>query len=198
MKKIISIVCSLFLLASLSFAQSSDSDEDEESAPKPGFNIGGINEPGDQFIKLGLMPTFPMNFDGALLVGGAGSVGYNRFLTNWFAVGAEVDFGYHPTIGSNIFTYVPILVGATVQPAFGKFEFPVSVWIGGALENYMSKNYFPGLVVKSTAGIFFRATPTWSFGADFVFTYMPQWYSDSEYNDYGIFLSAEVAARYHF
>ena len=197
MKKIIPVVCSLFLLTTFAFAQSSDS-EDEEVAPKATFNIGGINEPGDQFIKLGLMPSFPRNFDGALLVGGAGCVGYNRFLTNWFAVGAEVDFGYHPTIGSNIFTYVPLLVGATVQPAFKKLEFPVSIFVGAALENYMSKNYFPGLVIKSTAGVFFRATPTWSFGANFVFTYMPQWYSDSKYNDYGIFLSAEASVRYHF
>ena len=198
MKKIMPFVLLLLLSASFVFAQSSDVDEDGEIVPKQGFNISGINEPGDQFIKLGLMPTFPMNFDGALLVGGSGSVGYSRFLTSWFAVGGEVDFGYHPTVGSNIFTYVPILLGATVQPAFGKLEFPLGVFVGAALENYMSKNYFPGLVVKSTAGIFFRATPTWSFGADFVFTYMPQWYSDSKYNDYGIFLSAEVAARYHF
>ena len=165
---------------------------------KKSVNIGGVNEPGDQYIKLGLMPSFPMNFDGSLLIGGAGALGYHRFLLNWLAVGVDVNFGYHPTIGSNVFTYVPVLAGVTIQPCYKRFEFPVTLEIGAAMENYLHKNYFPGFVAKAEAGAYFRATSAWSFGANFDFMFMPQWYSDSKYNDYGIFIAAEISARYHF
>lgn len=197
MKKIISIFCSFFLMTSMIFAQEAE-DGDSENSEEKSVAIGGMNESGDQYIKLGLIPTFPLNFDGALHVGGAGVIGYHRFLTNWIAVGIDVNFGYHPTVGSNIFTYIPVFAGVTVQPAYNKFEFPVTAEIGVALENYMNKNYFPGLVLKAEAGAYYRATPSWSFGANAAFTYMPQWYKDSEYNDYGLFLGADVSARYHF
>lgn len=197
MKKIIFIICSLFFGMSVAFAQESEDGDDSEK-PAKDVAVIGMNEPGDQFIKLGVMPSFPLNFDDALHVGGAGAVGYHRFITSWAAVGVDVNFGYHPTIGSNIFTYIPIFAAATVQPTVQKFEFPLTVEVGVALENYMNKNYFPAFVAKAEAGVYYRATPSWSFGANAAFTYMPQWYKDSEYNDYGLFLGAEVSARYHF
>lgn len=225
MKRFLALFCALFMISGFAFADDDaeintnedidqeqpmpdevPQDEDGEEndvAIKTSLNL---NEAGDQFIKIGLMVTFPLNFggnfpgyrDGKLSTGGAGMLGYHRFLTSWWAIGLDVHFGYHPTIGENIFTYIPFVINTTIQPTFKRFEFPITVGVGAAMENYLSRTYFPGLILKGQAGAFFRATPSWSFGLEGDYMYMPQWYDDSQYNDYGLFGSVVISARYHF
>lgn len=200
MKKIIAICCTVFLFSTAVFSQEQDEDDDRFAVEYR------MNEPGDQFINIGLMVTFPLNFggdfplyrEGQLSTGGAGTIGYHRFLTSWFAVGLDVSFGYNPTIGENMFTYVPFVFCFTVQPTIKKFEFPITMGIGAAVESYLNRTYFPGLTLKPEAGIFYRVTPSWSFGIKGNFMYLPQWYEDSENNDHGNFSSVVIAARYHF
>lgn len=200
MKKFIAICCTVFLFSTAVFSQEQDNDDDRFAVEYR------MNEPGDQFINIGLMVTFPLNFggdfplyrEGQLSTGGAGTIGYHRFLTSWFAVGLDVSFGYNPTIGENMFTYVPFVFCFTVQPTIKKFEFPITMGIGAAVESYLNRTYFPGLTLKPEAGIFYRVTPSWSFGIKGNFMYLPQWYEDSENNDHGNFSSVVIAARYHF
>lgn len=200
MKKFIAICCTVFLFSTAVFSQKQDEDDDRFAVEYR------MNEPGDQFINIGLMVTFPLNFggdfplyrEGQLSTGGAGTIGYHRFLTSWFAVGLDVSFGYNPTIGENMFTYVPFVFCFTVQPTIKKFEFPITMGIGAAVESYLNRTYFPGLTLKPEAGIFYRVTPSWSFGIKGNFMYLPQWYEDSENNDHGNFSSVVIAARYHF
>ena len=156
------------------------------------------NGAGDQFIALKLMPLIPLNFDKQLSVGGALSLGYHRFLTQFIAVGADVMFAYNTTIGSNLFTVIPLTVGITFQPYIWRFEFPITLNVGAALENYLQYNYFPGLILKGEAGCFYRMYEFWSFGLECQLMYMPQWYSDSSKNDYYLGITATVGARYHF
>lgn len=157
------------------------------------------NGPGDQFILIQAMALFPLNFENQMTVGGAISVGYHRYLLSWLALGGDVLFGYHPTIGSNLMTIIPITVGITFVPTIWKFEFPIKTSIGMAMENYLGYNYFPGLIVKQEAGMFFRMNESWSFGINCQFMYMPQWYAkEPEKNDYLISVSANLGARYHF
>lgn len=209
MKRICALLCAFCLFFSFSFAdedKKDDIDNEETEIERPRVEDFKLNEPGDQFIKIGLMVTFPLNFggsfplyrEGKLSVGGAGMLGYHRFITSWWALGFDVYFGYHPTIGENIFTYIPLMLNTTVQPTWKRLEFPLTLGVGAAMENYLSRTYFPGLVVKAQGGIFFRATPSWSFGAEGEFMYMPQWYSNSKYNDHGNFASFVISARYHF
>ncbi len=212
MKRIAALICACLFFSSLTFAQSTpstDSDIDQEkpeSKKAPAVKTFKLNEPGDQYIKLGLMMTMPLNFggsfplyrDGKISTGGAGEIGYHRFITSWFAVGADVSFGYNPTIGENIFTYIPLIINFTVQPTIRRFEFPLTIGVGAAVENYLSKTYFPGFVFKPQLGAFYRVTPSWSFGLEGEYMYMPQWYSDSSKNDYGCFASIAISARYHF
>jgi len=211
MKRFFALFCAVFLISALAFADediNNDIDQEpnqkEEEAPsKLTFNL---NEPGDQYIRIGLMVTDPLNFggtfplykDGQMAIGGAGMLGYHRFLTSWFAFGLDVYFGYHPTLQENIFTYIPLVANVTFQPTIWKFEFPITVGLGGAMENYLSRTYFPGLVFKAQAGMYYRATPSWSFGTEFDFMCMPQKYNNSEYDDCGIFGSLALAVRYHF
>ncbi len=200
MKKIFALCCAVFLFSPAVFCQEQEQEDDRFAVEYT------LNEPGDQFINIGLMVTFPLNFggdfplykEGQLSTGGAGVIGYHRFLTSWFALGLDVSFGYNPTIGENMFTYVPFFLCFTVQPSFRKFEFPITMGLGAAIESYLNRTYFPGLVLKPEAGVFYRATPSWSFGVKGNFMYMPQWYDDSEYNDAGKFASIVLAARYHF
>lgn len=215
MKRFLALLCALFLLTSFSFAddnmdgetdenqEQNNDDDKKEVKSKQTFRY---NEPGDQFIKIDLMATAPLNFggsfplyrDGKLSLGGAGSLGYHRFITSWFAFGLNVKFGYNPTIGENIFTYIPLLLDFTFQPTWGRLEFPITLAVGGAMENYLSNTYFPGLTLEGQAGIYYRATPSWSFGIESNLMYMPQWYSDPDKNDYGVFGSLGLSARYHF
>ncbi len=208
MKRFLALFSAVFLLAPFAFADenmdANSGDEDKkEIQTKQNFKY---NEPGDQFIKIDLMATAPLNFGGSfplyrtgkMSLGGAGSLGYHRFITSWFAVGLNVKFGYNPTIGENIFTYIPILLDFTFQPTYGRFEFPITLSGGIAMENYLSQTYFPGLTLEGQAGVYYRVTPSWSFGLEGNAMYMPQWYSDSSKNDYGIFGSFGISARYHF
>lgn len=209
MKRFLALLCALFLFSSFLFADENmdgddnNDDDKKEVTSRPKFRY---NEPGDQFIKIDLMATAPLNFggsfplyrDGKMSLGGAGALGYHRFITSWFALGLNVKFGYNPTIGENIFTYIPLLLDFTFQPAFGKFEFPLTLAVGAAMENYLSQTYFPGLTLEGEFGVYYRVTPSWSFGIESNVMYMPQWYSDSQYNDYGVFGSAGISARYHF
>lgn len=203
MKKTLLLLCTALMLTSLAVGQDFSNEEDDDRGFYAEYTM---NEPGDQFINIGLMVTFPLNFggsfplyrDGQLSTGGAGLIGYHRFITSNFALGLDLSFGYNPTIGENIFTYVPLTLCFTYQPTFKRFEFPISVGVGAAVESYLNRTYFPGLVLKPELGVFYRATPSWSFGARGNWLYMPQWYKDSSKNDVGYFSSIVIAARYHF
>lgn len=200
MKKYFVLVCAVLMLSSYTWAQEEFEEEDRFAVE---YNF---NEPGDQFINISLMATFPLNFggsfplyrEGQLATGGAGSIGYHRFITSWFAIGMDLSFGYAPTIGENMFTYVPFTLCFTFQPSYKRFEFPLTFGIGCATESYLNRTYFPGLIIKPQAGVFYRATPSWSFGIRGEYMMMPQWYDDPQYDDIGHFASFAIAARYHF
>lgn len=159
-----------------------------------------VNGKGDQYIKIAIMPNFPLNFDGQLYVGGAAEIGYFRFLNSWLALGGELSVGYNPTLGSNSLTFVPITFGVSFQPSVWKLEFPITLSAGVAFETCQNRKYFPGFVAKAEAGAFFRMNESWSFGLGSNFLYLPQWYTTDERagSDYGLFLTAFLSARYHF
>ena len=179
---------------------------DEDDTPPEENQVHRIypkNVPGDQFIRIKLMPFFPLNFSKQLHVGGAIQLGYHRFLLSWLAVGGNVTFTYNPTIGSRVFYTIPMTASVTFQPTAWRFEFPLSLNIGMAFEAYQSFKYFPGLVLGAEAGMYFRLNENWSFGLGTTFLYLPQWYKEeprSGYGtyDYGLFMTAEIGARYHF
>ena len=184
-------------------AGKSDKEDDNEDAPDvydedPDY-VYMQNAPGDQYINIRVMPGFPLNFGDKLKVGGEINVSYNRFLTSWFAVGAELAFGYNPTVGSNIFTYIPLSVGATFLPAIKKFEFPITFNVGMAVENYLSNTFFPALVLRFGAGAYYRINESWSAGIEGFYAYMPQWYfKHPEKNDYLNMAYVSAGVKYHF
>ena len=155
-----------------------------------------MNQKGDQFIKIGLMVDIPLHpATRQLKVGGSGTLGYMRFLNSNFALGGDASFAYMTTLGKNIFTCIPLMVKAMYQFTFHKFEFPITLGIGGAFENYLGDSYF-GLIIKPELGAFYRHSPDWSFGANIGWNMMPQWTKESSY--FGVIMDIGVTARYHF
>ncbi len=189
-------------------AKENDGEQDEEQddvqdelQDEPAMNVRG-----DKFIKIELAGALPLNFGGnplkdgesQLEVGGTGSIGFYYFLSNFMALGMDLGFGYQPTIGGNIFNYIPLTFAAMFQPTLAKFEFPITLSVGAAVENYLSETYFPGLILKAEAGAFYRISPAWSLGIFGTWMGMPQWYKESKYNYFGHFCDVGLSMRYHF
>ncbi|MBR5866701.1 MAG: hypothetical protein IKZ04_02210 [Spirochaetaceae bacterium] len=195
MKRIAMFICVVLLASTFVFAQEQDSIVTEEIEDSVTYKM---NQKGDQFIKIGIMANIPFSPKmPQLKVGGSGTLGYLRFLNSNIAVGGDANFAYMVTIGDNIFTYIPVLAKFMYQFSAYKFEFPVSLGIGGAFQNYSTDTYF-GLAVKPEVGAFFRYSPNWSFGLNSGLYILPQWCKDSSKNRTGYIMDVALVARYHF
>ena len=155
-----------------------------------------INQKGDQTINIGLAADYALN-PRKLGWGGSATLGYNRNLSSTLAVGASMDFNYFRTTGSNIYYMVPIMAKGIFQIAFGRFEIPISVSVGGALESYLDKVYF-GPIATPEIGLFYRYSADWSLGITAGATVTPQIYKDTSQNRTGTAAYAGLTLRYHF
>lgn len=155
-----------------------------------------MNQKGDQFINISLRLNVPLKpAPTQLYVGGAGTIGYTRFINSVFALGGDISFAYSTTVGKNVFTYVPILFKVMYQPTVHQFEFPLTLGLGFAFENYNTKTYF-GFVAKPEVGAFYRFSPSWSFGLSTGITLMPQVAKQDFYM--GVIFDTALTVRYHF
>jgi hypothetical protein len=154
-----------------------------------------LNQQGDSFLGIQLSVQIP--FIKKLNVGGAGGIMFSRFLTDYFALGGELDFSYETTIGSNVYYFIPILVKGTFVIPVNKFEFPISLAMGFAFQSYINRNYY-GFVIKPEIGAFYRFSPGWSVGLTAGVNILPQWYIKSSNNRTGVILSTSACVRFHF
>ena len=67
------------------------------------------NQAGDQYMILKLSVDVPYRPFKKLIVGGSGTLGYQRFIVKGLTLGGDVSFAYSQTIGKNVFYFVPIL-----------------------------------------------------------------------------------------
>lgn len=201
-------------LPKIQFNQNTEETENNDDEYIEGdegiFYDYGMHLPGDQYIRLSLGTSFPLNFpdtssvihgDSQLKIGGQGCIGYHSFITPKFALGVDLGFGFNVTIGSHSFNTVPIILTGTYEFALSKLSFPLSMGIGTAWESYNGKNYFPGLVIKPQAGIHYRVSESWSIGIDTAYMFLPQFnsiHSSGEENKYGHFWLMDLCARYMF
>lgn len=79
MKKLLSIAGLLLLLISPVFSQSESDDEDANVVSDFHYSMNGK---GDQYIKIGIMPNFPLNFGDQLYTGGAANLGFYSYLNS--------------------------------------------------------------------------------------------------------------------
>ena len=177
-------------------SQDTSQDTSQDSYIEDEEFIYKMNQKGDQFIKIGLMVNIPLHpAANKLKVGGAGTLGYMRFLNSNLAVGGDASFSYMTTVGKNVFTCIPLMAKVMYQFTVNKLEIPITLGIGGAFQSYIGESYF-GLIIKPEVGAFFRYSPDWSFGANVGWSLMPQWTKDSSY--FGVIMDAGVTVRYHF
>ncbi len=186
MKRFLTILTALLILSGTAITAQEQGDEYDD-----GY-IYKNNGAGDNFLKLNLGALFPLNFDGHLLPGGIAEVGYYRFFSEWFAVGGEFSATYNLSIGKKTLVMLPLTGGVLFQPTLSKFEFPLYMNVGLGYETWQNNHYFPSLIVKSSAGVFFRLNEMCSVGGSSTFMWVPQ------NTKSGLFLTASVGARYHF
>ncbi len=197
MKRFAIIICAIFLTYGFLSAQEDGFQAPEEPNEEEQITYR-MNQKGDQFIKIGLMVNIPFNPKmPQLKIGGSGTLGYLRFLSSNFALGGDATFAYMTTIGDNILTYIPLMAKVMYQFSAGKFEFPITLGIGGAFQNYSTYTYF-GLAIKPEIGAFFRYSPNWSFGLSTGLYILPQWCKEPSKNRTGFIMDAAITARYHF
>ena len=151
-------------------------------------------------ITLGvLIPAFFSgieNNDHGLSIGGTGSLAYNYFLTSNFFVGGELGGMFGSSRRGNMLYMVPFGARAGFQFWLGRFEFPVSLFVGAASQSYIEKEYF-GLIIKPGASAFWRFNPDWSFGLNVYWWFLPQWPKNG-YNVNGNFIELTLSVRYNF
>ena len=199
MKRFISILSAVLLLSAAVFADDYYDDDEE-------YDDGYVyeqNGAGDQFLKIDLAANFPLNFGSQLKVGGLVSLGYYRFLNQYFAIGGDVLVTYNRSIGKKSLFEVPVTVGVMFQPYTGKFEFPLMLDIGLATITCQSMTYFPAFAAKFTGGAYYRFSETWSFGITSTTYWIPQWFlldkdTRGHKSDNAFFTSAGLSVRYHF
>ena len=195
MKKIIILAVALLLSAAALTAQDNSTPDAEDAYTYDSYGRG------DQFLKISLQPVIPLNFGQNLIFGGGAELSYYRFLTPQLALGGEISAIFNATIGGNVLTTIPLTFGATYQFLWDRFEFPLNLGVGICYTSCQNNSYFPGLVVRSGAGAFFRASESWSFGLTVAYMWQPEWTKDDDGNtvyDQGHFLMPTISARYHF
>jgi hypothetical protein len=161
---------------------------------------------GDQTFSMALGVGFPLAFitNGEVIdhkitppIGGTGILNYNYYFNSRFFTGGELGLLFLPTIGGNtvFMTFFGVRVGT--QFILWRFEFPISMSLGGTIQTYLDFGYF-GFYMKGGASVFFRITHDWSFGVTSNFCWFPQWTNEPPKNIDGLFVDLAIVGRYHF
>jgi hypothetical protein len=165
--------------------------------------VPSLYEPGDQMLTMTVGAAFPTLFlhhngsrDPNIYPGLTGALGYVVFLTPRFFMGGELGGMAAGTKGENMVYLVSVGFRTGYQFLLGRFEFPLSLVLGGCPQKFQDDGYF-GLVLKPSAGAFFRFNPEFSFGISADWWWVPQWTGDKAKDVYGNFLGFTLSVRYH-
>ena len=193
----------VFLLFSGMYLTAQEEDPDEYPPESEWIDIiSAPYSPGDRNFVITLGVLFPVYFSGidnnqhGLSLGGFGSLAFNYFFTSEIFLGGELSGMFSGTRGGNMLYIIPFGVRIGYQFWYRRFEFPVSLMVGGASQRYLGKSYF-GPILKPGASIFWRYNPEWSFGLNTVWWFIPQ-APENGNNVNGNFIELTLSARYHF
>ena len=180
-----------------------DADEDwgetEEEEKNTSLNVTdfALNSYGDQNIHVGLAGNYALS-PSNMTWGGNISLGYNFFIDSLFSIGGNINFNYHRTKGSNVYYNVPFMAKGAINIAVGRYEIPISLSAGFALQSYLTRFYL-GPITKPEIGFFYRTNSDWSIGVTLGAYLIPQYYiGHPENNRFGTIVEAGLSIRYHF
>jgi hypothetical protein len=150
---------------------------------------------GDKIFGISVGPLFSL-LENVGPVGGTLSLSYTYFLDSHLYVGGELQGMFTPTKGENILYIVPVGGRVGYQFLLGRFEIPLALTLGFAVQKYLEMDYF-GFFMKPAASFFWRFNPDWSFGLNAAWWWVPQWPKHGR-DEYGNFIEVSLSARYHF
>jgi hypothetical protein len=203
---------SFFLVLFLIFQTQSFAQEEEPDDEPPfidsewGDYETTLYSKGDKTFSMTLGFVFPMYFTRddpnadnkiGLGMGGTGTLAFNYFFSPNFFFCGELSGMFMGTRGKNTLFMIPFGVRFGYQFVFRRFEFPLSLMVGGAQQMLLEKRYF-GPIIKPGASVFWRFNPDWSFGLNAIWWVVPQWKTQDKHDVIGNFLGLTLSARYHF
>lgn len=204
-----SVLILLVLLtpAATLFAQDQESPPAEPAQPvEPGISADTYSL-GDQMLSINLGLFIPLFFAGDginstnLTLGGVGSIQWNSFLNNNWSLGGEVGGMFAFTPNKRTLYMVPLTFRATYFLRSYPWEFPLYMG-AGIVFSRVEKNFKLDPILKPGASIYWNYNPSWSFGLNLVYWWIPQIYSGPEPPSsdtrYGNFLETTLSALYHF
>jgi len=205
MQKVTPLFLILFFgISVLLFAQDDNAPETEPDWDD--IYTSDLYSRGDQTLSIGLGVGFPIVFlnQGEAIehkitpaIGGTGHINYTYYFNPRFFLGGELGLLFLPTIGGNtvFITFFGPRVGT--QFVLERFEFPISVALGGTIQTYLDYGYF-GYFMKAGGGAYFRITHQWSFGITTNLCWFPQWTKDRAKSIDALFIDLSIVGRYHF
>jgi hypothetical protein len=207
----------VFLLFGALCSVSAQENEDEDSGEEGGGGLPidsdymgplpTLYSKGDQIFHIGAGTLFPTVFTdnngksyihNIFAVGGMGFLAYTHFLSPHIFIGGELSGMFIGTLNKNTLFMVPFGILGGYQFILGKFEFPLTLMLGMAAQQYLEKKHFSYLFIKPSASVYWRYNHEWSFGLNAAWWWAPQWTEDSSQNRFGNFFEITLAARFHF
>ncbi len=178
--------------------------EDSEGDPWE-YSVHTRTVAGDNMFNINIGLFFGLSFiDGTgqnlntnLGIGGAGALSYDKMITNNFLIGAELSGSFSSTLGANILYTVPFGLRLGYQFEFSRFQLPIILFAGCAIQSEIEDNYF-GLALKLQPGFFWRFNDSWSFGSFVAWWLMPEFANSPQETVWASFLFTSLCARYHF
>jgi hypothetical protein len=200
------LVFALALTGAALWAQDGGSDGDG-SPIQSEWNGGNFSlySVGDKTFAISVGALFSLGVTDAnynplankINTGGTLSLSYAYFLKPNLFVGGELQGSFQSTLAEHFVFIIPMSARVGWQFLYKRFEFPVSVSLGGAPQSYNGHNLF-SMFMKVQGSAYFRFNSEWSFGLNTSVWWVPQWTSDNSKDAYGHFLDITASARFHF
>jgi hypothetical protein len=211
MKSVLRRALPIAFIALLLPALSAQENKDQAPAAQPPSLDTGTNDSpfkaGEGIFSLQLGTSLPLFFWNPqsskaeatnLWPGGYLSLRYMGFVATGIALGGEIGASYSISIAKRNFFQVPLSFEAFWIGTRMPFEFPVGLGAGVAINKLGDYLHFDPFL-KPQAGVYYRATPAWSFGLMASYLWMPQLYSSAhaDQNRIGNFLTVGLSVFNH-
>ncbi|MFP4385323.1 MAG: TP0733 family outer membrane beta-barrel protein [Spirochaetia bacterium] len=199
-------IITVLLLACICFTIQSQSENENENEDEMIIETYSL---GDQVLTINLGPIIPLFFqalDGSveptnLTLGGGGSIHWGSFVNNRWTIGLEAGgmFAFSPN--NRTLFMLPVTGKLSYYLRSFPFEIPLSLGIGMNMTR-LSGNFHVEPIVKPAVSVFWKYNAEWSFGANFVYWWIPQIYlinpPPKDHSRFGNFLEVTLSALYHF